>query len=123
MSIRADFADMLTAAWADIPALAGVRVIATERELDDIQTPTALIRLKTLARASYAPQSHRDVGVLLTLISPHIDADRAADELDDLTAAALDYLDTTCRNEGASIVGYGDRLAADIPLTLTASKE
>lgn len=123
MSVRTEIADMLTADWADIPALAGVRVIATERAIDEIDQPTALIRVKTVGKAPAAPLSHRNVGLLLTLISPHLDLDLAADELDELTAAALDYLDTRFIHEDATTVGYVESLAVDIPLTVLAAKE
>ncbi|NYF29236.1 hypothetical protein [Microbacterium sp. JAI119] len=123
MSVRKDVEAQLGADWADIPPLAALRVIATERELDDITQPTALIRAKSYDRTPAAPQSHRNVGLLLTLISPHLDLDRAGDQLDDITTAALDYLDTRFSHEQATAVGYGARLAFDIPLTVIASKE
>lgn len=123
MSVRAEVADMLRTDWADVPKLADVRVIATEREMDDIQTPTALIRVKSIGKAPSAPNSHRHVGLLLTLISQHLDAEQASTELDDKVAAALDYLDTTFMHGDADAVGYGDRLAFDIPLTILASKD
>jgi len=109
--------------WATIPALADLRVIATERSLDDTTQPTALIRTKSYDRNPAAPVSHRNVGLLLTLISPHTDLDRAGDQLDDITTAALDYLDTRFAHEQATSVAYADRLAFDIPFTVIASKE
>ena len=123
MSIRTDLADALRTDWASIPALGGVRVVATERELDDVTVPTALIRQKTVTRTPQAPQSHRSIGILLTLISPHLDLDRAGDQLDDIVPAALDYLDPRYGHEEATAVGYAKRLAYDIPLTVIASKE
>lgn len=123
MSVRTEVAEMLRTDWAGIPTLADVRVLASERDIDDVQTPTALIRVKTIGKAPSAPNSHRHVGLLLTLISQHLDADQAGDELDDKVAAALDYLDTTFMHGDADAVGYGNRLAFDIPLTILASKE
>jgi hypothetical protein len=123
MSVRSWLADSLTEDWADIPELAGIRVVATERGLDDIQQTTALIRLRSIGRAPSTPLSHRNVGLVLTLISPHLDLDLAADELDDITPEVLDYLDTRHLHEDATTVVYGERLAFDIPLTLLASKE
>lgn len=123
MSVRKDLEIQFSEDWADITALKDLRVIATERDLDDIQQSTALIRNKTLGKAPQLPNSHRKVGILLTLISGHIDADNAGDELDDLVDAALDYLDPRYLHEDATAVGYGDRLAYDIPLTILAKKE
>lgn len=123
MSIRKDTATKFADDWKDIPALAGVRVIATERELDDVTKPTALIRQKTIARTPEAPQSHRNIGLLVTFISSHTDLDKAADQLDAIVAAALDYLDLEFRHEEATAVGYASRLAYDLPFTVIASKE
>lgn len=123
MSVRKAVEAQLQADWGDIPELVALRVIATERELDDITQPTALIRAKSYDRTAAAPQSHRNVGLLLTLISPYLDLDRAGDQLDAITPAALDYLDTRYSHEAATAVGYGSRLAFDIPFTVIASKE
>lgn len=123
MSVRTELAEQLTTDWADIPTLAVLRVVTTERELDDIQTPTALLRTNTIGKAPTAPNSHRHVGLLLSLISPHLDLDRAADELDELVSAALDYLDPRFLHDDATVVGYGNRLAFDIPITVLAAKE
>lgn len=123
MTIAKDMEAQLTTDWAAIPALAVLRVIATERGLDDITQPTALIRTKSYDRTPAAPQSHRNVGLLLTLISPHKDLDRAGDQLDNITTAALDYLDTRFSHEQATSVGYDACLAFDIPFTVIASKE
>lgn len=124
MSVRHEVAALLEADWANIPTLASLRVIATERRLDEISTSTALIRSRTIGRAPAAPNSHRHVGLLLTLVSKHTDLDRAQDELDELVEAALDYLDTHCQHEDATTAGWNDnRLAYDIPLTILASKE
>lgn len=123
MSIIRDLEAQIKTDWASIPALAGVRVIATERELDDITQPTALIRGKSIARTPGAPLSHRTRGLLLTLISPHLDLDRASDQLEPLTWAALDYLDPRYQHDDATDVGYGKRFANDIPFTVIASKE
>lgn len=123
MSIRHDFASQLTVDWATIPALEGVRVVATEREIDELEVPTCLVRLNGVGRAPSAPVSHRNVTLLLTLISPHLDMDLAGDEIEELIDAALDYLDTRFLHDDANVVGYNNRLAADIPVTILAEKE
>lgn len=124
MSVRTEFEALLKADWAGIPDLAGVRVVATERDLDDIQDFTALIRARTLARFPEAPQNTRLVGLLLTLISPHLDMDRAQDDLDVRADAVFDYLGTRYRHGEATQTGWGDaRLAYDIPVSIIAPKE
>lgn len=122
MSVRSDFEAELTEAWADIPALASVRVIATERPLDDIQRPTALIRQQSIARTPTVPNSHRTVTLLLTLISPHLDLDKAADQLDELVGAALDYISPRYSHGEAELADYGKRLAYDIHVPIIAHK-
>lgn len=122
-SARKDLEALLTADWAGIPALAGVRVIATERQLGVPTKPTALIRQKSIKRLPELPQSHRDHGVLITLISSYEDFDKAADDLDILVPAALTYLDTRYQHDGATSVLYVDRLAYDIPIRIPVKKE
>lgn len=122
-SARKDLETLLQADWAGIPALAGVRVIATERQLGVPTKPTALIRQKTIKRLPELPQSHRGHGILVTLISVYEDFDKAADELDVLVPAALGYFDTRYEHDGATSVLFVDRLAYDIPLRIPVKKE
>jgi hypothetical protein len=123
MSVRTDVAALLKADWAEIPELAELRVIATERNLDKLTQPTALIRLKSIGREPSAPLKARRVDLLLTLISEHIDLDLAGDDLEEFAAAALDYLGPRFVHDPAEVVGYGERLAVDIPLHIIASPE
>lgn len=121
--IAAAIADRLRADWQSIPELAKVRVLAAERNVD-ITGPTAILRLKRLARFPQAPKTHRVAGVLLTLVSDREDFDRAADDLEGWTLAALDYLDTRYQPpEEAETVLYNDRLAIDIAFTAITEKE
>lgn len=124
MTVRKAVEAELTAAWAEVPALAKLRVIATERQMDDVQRATALIRQKSVGKTPEAPLSHRNVGLVLTLISGYLDADKAQDELDALLPAVLDYLDPRYAHGDAEAVGWtGSRLAYDIPFTVRAKKE
>jgi hypothetical protein len=123
MSVRSEIAAQFSDDWDAIPALAGVRIVVTEREIDDPDRATALIRQRTIGKHPSAPMSHRQVGLLLTLISPHLDLDRAANELDELVTEALDYLDPRYLHEDAQSVGYNERSAYDIPFTVIAQKE
>lgn len=123
MTIRADIAAQLKADWASVDALAPVRVIATEGALDDIRVPTALLRQKSIATFDPSPMSHRNVSLLLTLISKHSDPDLAADELEGVVFAALDYLDPRYLHTEAEAVAYGNRLAYDITLTIASEKD
>ena len=106
-------------------ALEVLQVKVTERALDEVSKPTALIRSRSVGRSAATPISHRDVGLLLTLISPHTDADRAMDQLEDFTSEVLDWLDTSdIRHGDATTTAWDDsRLAIDIPITVFAQKE
>ncbi|GAB6856471.1 hypothetical protein [Microbacterium xylanilyticum] len=105
----------------EFPALV---VTATEGPLQDVRKLTLLIRRKSVDVFPGAPLSHRNVGVLLTLISPLLDLDAAAEQLDDGVLPVLDWLDSRYLHEPASLVGWnGSRLAYDIPATITAQKE
>lgn len=122
--VRHDFGQKLAAAWANIPALAALDVVVTEKPLGDIRKPTALIRNKSVGPEPAAPQSHRRVGLLLTLVHPSADLDKAADELDAFTWATLDYLYKRYVHDEAQTVAYGTRyIAVDIPVTVIAEKD
>ncbi|TQJ31949.1 hypothetical protein [Microbacterium sp. SLBN-146] len=123
MSVRKQIADQLRADWAEIPNLANVRVIGTERTIDRLDQPTALLRLRTIERLPQAPLAGRNVGLLLTLISEREDLDLAGDDIEELTEAVLTYLGPRYKHDRAEVVGYGDRLAVDIPLTIIAVAE
>jgi hypothetical protein len=122
-SLRAQLEAQLKTDWATIPALAGVRVIATEAQLDTPTQPTLLLRVKRVGKSPAAAMSHRRHEVLATLISSLEDVDQAMDQLDDLLEAALGYFDTRYLHGGADVVGYGaERLAVDIPLSVIHPK-
>lgn len=123
MSVRTEFADLLRTDWEEIPALAGVRVIATESGLDDVQQPTALIRIKSVERHPQAPQGAFWHGFTLHLISGHTHADNAADELEGLLEAVLTYLKprTHIKYEKAEFgLATESNFAYLIPISVTA---
>lgn len=123
MSIRKQIEELFQTDWASIPVLKDLRVIATERELDSVDQPTALIRIKRMEREPSAPMSARRVGLLLTIISEHVDLDEAGDDLEDYAEVAMEYLSTRFMHDPVEVVGYGDRLAIDIPLTIITVPE
>ena len=123
MSVTKDLQAQFIEDWATIPALAVLNVEATERTLDRPTKPTALIRLQTVGVTASAPASHRDYGVLLTLITQHEAFDVGGPQLEDLVPAVLDYLDTRFLHEPAKSVVYGNRLAFDIPITVIVTKD
>lgn len=121
--IATTLAAQIAADWADIPALAGLRVIAAERNVD-ITRPTAILRQKRIMRFPEAPKTHRQAEMLLTIVSDRDDFDSAADDLDGWVYPALDYFDTSVRPpEDAEAVEYNKRLGYDISFTVIISKE
>lgn len=121
--VATTLAEQIAADWADIPALAKLRVIAAERNVD-ITRPTAILRQKRITRFPEAPKTHRQAEMLLTIVSHREDFDAAADEIDVWVYAALDYLDTRFRPaEEAEAVLYNERFAYDIPFTVITDKE
>lgn len=122
-TVRRSLEAQFKADWQDVPALSNLIVVATERSLDVVNKATALIRQKGVAKCPEAPLSHRNVSILLTIISGNTNADKAQDELDELVPAVLDYLDPKWPHGDAEAVGWtGEKLAYDIPLTIRASK-
>lgn len=98
-------------------------MVSTRRALGEIKQPTALVTQTRIGRAAEAPLSHWKVQLLLTIISPHLDLGRAADQLDDLVVAALTDLDTRFLHDDATEVEFDNRLAYDIPLSVLAPKQ
>lgn len=123
MSVRAEVAKQLRDAWRRHPELAVVRVVASRRALGEIKQPTALVTQSRIGRAPEAPLSHWKVQLLLTIVSPHLDMGRAADQLDDLVVAALTDLDGRYLHDDATEVEFDNRLAYDIPLSVLAPKQ
>lgn len=122
MTVSADVAALLREDWAEIPELSGVRVLASQRDLDRITQTTALLRWQSTEREPSAPMSTRRIGVLLTLISPSSDLDAAGEELEALTEAVLDYLGTRFQHGPATVAAWSEsNLAVDIPLTILAN--
>ncbi|PTT22615.1 hypothetical protein DBR36_01525 [Microbacterium sp. HMWF026] len=123
MSVRKEVAAKLAADWKTIPALAGLRVKATENLPDAIHEDLALIRQTSMGRAPQSPQGAWTVKLTLSIFSAHEDLDRAAEDLDGYVEAALEYLPKNFLHEDAELAKYENRLVYLIPLTITAKKE
>lgn len=121
--VRHQVAEHLQTVLDENPQAPEVRVIATERELDDIRVLTVQLRGNTLGRLPQAPISQRAVGLTAVVISAHDDPDMGADELDGFVPLFLDSLDTSFLHEDAELVQYGTHMAYRIPLTVIASKD
>lgn len=125
MSIRADVAQLIRTALAGGP-LADIKIVTSEREIGRIDRAAVLVKQQSIARLPAAPLSHRNVGLIATVISAHQDLDRAEDDLDVIVPDILDALDNqaTLTWRGATKVGWGEsNLAYDITLEVIADKE
>lgn len=125
MSIRTDVAQLIREALADGP-LADIKIVTSERDIGKIGRAAIIVKQQSIGRLPAAPLSHRNVGVIVTVISAHQDLDRAEDDLDVIVPDVLNALDNQAilTWSGAAKVGWGEsNLAYDITLEVIADKE
>lgn len=123
MTVRSSTAERFTDEWLDVPELADVWVVSTQQEIAAFTRVTAIISQQSFGAFPQAPNSHRNVGLTLEIVSPLADRDAAADELESIVPAVLDYLDPRYLHGDAEAFLYGNLLAYRIPITVIASKE
>lgn len=123
--MRTAIADYIRTLVAEYPALSGIKVVDSIRDLGQITAPTIVVKTDSYEKLAVAPLSKRQGNFTLTLISKHQDIDRAEDELDDLLELLLPALITSgVVWQSATQVGYGDsNLAYDITVTSILTKE
>lgn len=120
--IRHEIAEMIREYWEEIPELADIKVVASERQLEEILDLTAVLRMVSIGRSPDLPLSHRNVKMNVVLISGMDSADHAADELEERLEHVLNWLDDFFRHEDAEFVTYGEgRYAYLIPITVLAA--
>ncbi len=123
MSVVRFLEEQLTADWEDHEELSDVWVKATQGELKAFSRVTVIVSQQTIGPFPQAPHAKRTVGVTLEVVSPTDDIDAAADELELIVPAILDYLDPLYLHDVATAFLYGGLLAYRIPLTVIANKE
>lgn len=123
MTVPQELAAEFEQAWKTDDTLKGVRIVATEKVIDPPRVPTLILRQTRIGKCPELPLSHRNVGILATIVSPSEDMDNAGPQLSNLVGAILDYLDPRYAHDDAEQVGYRDRLAYDIPITARAKKD
>lgn len=99
------------------------RVVASVRTVDRLDGPLVQIKPGTFTPNPAAPHRALDHSATVTVVSPLIDLDRAADDLDDdllpALLGALADLDFAVVTSG-ELVTYADQhLAYDIAVTIT----
>lgn len=127
MSTRQGFADIISAAFAGIPDLANVWVVASQDDVFVDSKVTCVISQTSVGPLPAAPVSHRLVGMDMKLVHPHPDTNTAADELEPIVDAVLDWLDDQNLTHGVAVVapyGPADRqqFAYRIPVSVPAKK-
>ena len=104
----------------------GWRLYDHNRSLDDITAPVVMLHIEAITRTPQAPQGHRTVTYLLTVIEPLYEPGRADDALDEKLIELVDALDTVpkLRWMDAKRVTFQDtRPAYDITLEVLTVKE
>lgn len=65
-------------------------VVDDERALNVISKPTVIVSVRSLTPSDFAPLHNMTVNVALLLLSPHTDASKAEDQLDELLVTVLE---------------------------------
>lgn len=100
------------------------KIVTSDRAVDVHKTVTVQIKQRSIMRTPQAPNGAHDIEFVLTVTSPSQDLDRAEDQLDDGVNRLVHALDTAgIKWTNAQKVTNDDRLAYDITLTLTSTKE
>lgn len=126
MSLRADLVEYLTALVPTVEGLEKVDVIGSVRNVGEgSNVPMLIVKTNGLRKLPQAPRSHMTGNFTLTLVSPHVDIDRAEDQLDGLLELLLPSLFNWGMSwESADQVGWDDsRIAYDITINSIYKKE
>lgn len=67
-------------------------IVDDERALNVITKPTVIVSVRSLKPSDFAPLHNITVTVALLLLSPHTDASKSEDQLDDLIVTAFEAL-------------------------------
>jgi hypothetical protein len=94
MSTRASLIEYLAGVLTDTPALADVRLVKTVRATDRLSKPVLIVRTVSLEKLPAAPIGNMMGNFTLVLVSPHVDMEKAEDQLDDLLGDLLPALFT-----------------------------
>lgn len=89
MSMRSNVVDQLS---AQLPN--SWQVIDDERALNAISKPTVLVSMRSFKPSDFAPLHNITVTIALLLLSPHTDASKAEDQLDELIVTTLEAFQT-----------------------------
>lgn len=89
MSMRSNVVDQLA---AELPK--SWHVVDDERAINTIAKPTVIVSVRSFAPSDFAPLNNITVTIALLLLSPHTDAGKAEDQLDELIVTVLEAFQT-----------------------------
>jgi hypothetical protein len=117
MSARLELVEYLKALMLGTEGLEDVRVIPSVRAVDSLSKPVLIVKTNTYERVPEQPRLIRG-NFTLTLVSPHVNIDRAEADLEDMLELLLPALYTAQLLFGeATQVGYDDtHIGYDITL-------
>lgn len=99
-------------------------IVDDERSLNVISKPTVIVSMRSLAPSDFAPLHNITVTIALLLLSPHTDASKAEDQLDDLivtTLAAFQNLSGLTWTDASKIVHMDRYMGYEITTEATAT--
>lgn len=102
------------------------KIVPFQTNLDTIDTPTVMFKIKTIERLPAAPQSSHLVTFTLTVIEPKDSGEKAEDSVEDDLDKVVFALDAapSIRRATATRVVYNDRNPAyDIEIEVVTQKE
>lgn len=98
------------------------KLVTSDRAVDLTKTMTVQIKQRRIIRTPQAPNGAHDIEFVLTVTSPHMDLDKAEDQLDTAVNVLIHAIDEAgIKWTNADKVANEDRLAYDITLTLTST--
>lgn len=119
MSMRSSVVDQLK---GELPS--SWVIVDDERALNVISKPTVIVSMRSLAPSDFAPLHNITVTIALLLLSPHTDASKAEDQLDDLivtTLAAFQNLSGLTWTDATKIVHMDRYMGYEITTEATAT--
>jgi hypothetical protein len=109
-----------------LPAKRKWRVIPYQDNLDVVDAPTAMFKIKTIVRTPEAPRNNHTVTFVMTVIEPTADSKRGEDllgvDIDDFLFA-LDTVKNLVWTKAERVVYNASNPAYDIDIEVVTQKE
>ena len=125
MSIRDDVKQLIEEAFTGTP-LEGIKVVTSDRAIDRPTKPFLVVASRGWARFPAAPMTYLNAQLVVKIVSPNQDLDKAEAQLDDIVPEVMNALDrkATIAWTEATKSDWGDSLLSyELPITVITSKE